>query len=262
MPQGDSGAGIENIPPSLRRPSQPVSATAAPVNATAVAQKYGLNAVPEDTSDPKIWISDEQKNIDPATWPTLSQFVNTGFANMSDRMAKEVFGKMDKYYARGGWGIEYVQGFLEKAAKISAASVLKGEPVAVVDALDNLLRQAQEAGLTPTGGKGKAAKPTKAVKLTDPQTAETLVDQALQQYLGRKASDQEIKAFRKALGAAEREAPTEVDVQGDTAITKGGFNPTVFAQQYAEGMEGAAEYQAATTFLDAFIGAIGPRVEL
>lgn len=263
MAEGDKAASVENIPPSLRRPTSPASSTAPQANATAVAQRYGLSIVPQDESDPKVWVSDEQKNIDPAKWPTLSQFVNTGFASMSDRMAKEIFSKMDEYYSRGGWGVEYVQGFLEKAAKISSDALTRGEYVPVADALDNLLRQAKEAGLTPGGGKGGGGpKVTKAIKLTDPQTAETLVDQALQQYLGRKASNQEVNAFRKALGAAERGAPTEVDVMGDTQVTSGGFNPAVFAQQYAEGMEGAAEYQAATTFLDAFIGAIGPRVEL
>lgn len=262
MANGNQPTGIENIPPSLRRPSAPASATAPDANATALAKKLGLTLKPQDNTDPKVWVSDEQRDIDPAQWPTLSQFINTGFANMSDRMAKEVFGKMDKYYSRGGWGIEYVQGFLEKAARISADSVTRGEPIPVIDALDNLLRQAQEAGVSLGGGKGGRSKPTKAVRLTDPETAQVVIDQALQQYLGRKASNDEVTAFRKALGAAERGAPTEVEISGDTAITKGGFNPAAFAQQYAEGMEGAAEYQAATTFLDAFIGAIGPRVEL
>ena len=258
-----SNSSIENVPVSLRRPQYwPVAGQATPE--TALAKKYGLSAVPTDESDPKVWVSDDQKNVDPANWPTLSQFVNTGFANMSDKMAKEVFSKMDQYYARGGWGIEYVQGFLEKAAKISSDALTRGEQVPVIDALDNLLRQAQEAGLTPggKGGKGGGPKITQTIKLTDPQTAETIIDQALQQYLGRKASDTEVKAFRKALRGAEMEAPQKVDTVGTTAITSGGFNPATFAQQYAEGMEGAAEYQAATTFLDAFIGAIGPRVEL
>jgi len=98
--------------------------------------------------------------------------------------------------------------------------------------------------------------------LTDPGTAETLINQALQQYLGRQASDIEIKQFRKALRKAERKSPTEVDIEGTTQITKGGFNAATFAQQYAEGMEGAAEYQAATTFLDSFIDSLGAKVDV
>jgi hypothetical protein len=44
-------------------------------------------------------------------------------------------------------------------------------------------------------------------------------------------------------------------------VTTGGFNPSTFAEDYAQGMEGAAEFQAATTYLDAFINALRPVVQ-
>ena len=106
------------------------------------------------------------------------------------------------------------------------------------------------------GGGGGVAAPTKRVNLTDPDTAEQLVNSALETYLGRRANAKEIDAFRGALRKKEIRNPTEVDIQGDTAITKGGVSPTVQAEKFAMAQEGAAEYQASTTLLDTFIQSI------
>lgn len=106
------------------------------------------------------------------------------------------------------------------------------------------------------GGGGGAAAPTKRVNLTDPDTAEQLVNTALETYLGRAANNQEQEAFRKALRRKEMRNPMEVDVQGDTAVTKGGINSSVQAKKFAMAQEGSAEYMASTTLLDTFINSI------
>jgi hypothetical protein len=82
-----------------------------------------------------------------------------------------------------------------------------------------------------------------ALILTDPDTAEQLVNTALETYLGRAANNQEQEAFRKALRRKEMRNPTEVDIQGDTAVSKGGVNPAVQAKDFAMAQEGSAEYR-------------------
>lgn len=257
---------VDRIPVSLRRPERwyqgSPDVSGQDPRVTAVQKRYNMDPIKVQTGSPKVWLSNDQNKKPESEWPTVEQ-ASTAYTSLS----KDAFGKlvstMDQYYGKGRWNASYIKNFWAEALQISSNALVKGEKIPVMDVFDNLLAQAAAAGLTPSGaGGGGGPKITQTVKLTDPQTAETIIDQALQQYLGRKASDTEVKSFRKALRGAEMESPSRVDTQGTTAITSGGFNPAVFAQQYAEGMEGAAEYQAATTFLDAFIGAIGPRVEL
>ena len=107
-----------------------------------------------------------------------------------------------------------------------------------------------------SGGGGGPAAPTKRINLTDPDTANGLVDNALEQYLGRRANNQEQDAFRKALRKAEMKNPVSAEIVGDTAVTKGGVSPSVRAEEFAMAQEGSAEYQAGTTYYDAFISAI------
>lgn len=208
-----------------------------------------------------------------ANQPTVSVAKNM-WATLPTDQFKQVASLMDRYYGPGKWSLSGgagkagVRGFWEQGVDIVRAYANQGKRVPVIQAFDEVLANAAAAGLTPGGtsggggGGGGAPQITKSVNLTDPGTAETLIDQALQQYLGRRASNDEVREFRKALRKAERGAPTEVDIEGDTQVTSGGFNPATFAQQYAEGMEGAAEYQAATTFLDSFIESLGARVDV
>jgi len=83
-----------------------------------------------------------------------------------------------------------------------------------------------------------------------------LVDNALEQYLGRRANNKEQTAFRQALRKAEMKNPVSAKIVGDTAVTKGGVAPSVRAEEFAMAQEGSAEYQAGTTYYDAFISAI------
>lgn len=118
-------------------------------------------------------------------------------------------------------------------------------------------------------GSGPSSNIDSTVTLTDPGTAQTLVDQALEQYLGRKANDKETATFRKALAAAQMANPqvTQSATSGGTNSTSstlrsGGFNPQTFAEEWALGQKGAGEYQAATTFLDTFMGSLGNPMEV
>lgn len=123
---------------------------------------------------------------------------------------------------------------------------------------------AQDRASRGGGGGGGGPSMTTQVRLSDPQTARGLLDQALTQALGREASVAEQRRFMRALNRAEAAAPTVTRSMrtgaGASVVTTGGFNPSTFAQEYAEGMQGSAEFQAATTYLDAFMNALKPVV--
>ena len=79
----------------------------------------------------------------------------------------------------------------------------------------------------------------------------------MEKYLGRKANAKETARFTAALNQAEMRNPTVTTATQSSATTVGGFNPSTFAEEWAASQEGSGEYQAATTFLDAFMGALG-----
>lgn len=106
------------------------------------------------------------------------------------------------------------------------------------------------------GGGGGAAPITDSINLTDPGSAKLMLNQALSNYLGRKASEDEIAKFTGALTKKEMENPNHVAVNGQTQVQSGGFNPQAFADSWASGQKGVPEFQAATTMLDTFIGSL------
>ena len=113
-------------------------------------------------------------------------------------------------------------------------------------------------------GKGGSGGPftnvTKTVQVTDAGEAERLLNASLATYLGRRATEGEMKEFVKQLNRSERLNPTVTTTKGvrssggttQTQEQEGGFDSTNFAEKWARGREGAAEYQAATTYMDAF----------
>ncbi len=152
-------------------------------------------------------------------------------------------------------------GFYEKMVQISyQAQTQYGVKISPLEAYDWWKKKTGNiygsSSVSAGGGGGGAAAPTKRVNLTDPDTAEQLVNTALETYLGRAANNQEQEAFRKALRRKEMRNPTEVDIQGDTAVSKGGVNPAVQAKNFAMAQEGSAEYRASTTLLDTFIDSL------
>lgn len=104
------------------------------------------------------------------------------------------------------------------------------------------------------GGGGGGTSST--IRLTNRQDAMTLLNATFSAYLGREARSQEIDDFLKALNSNEMNNPATAEVVGDTVIQKGGYNPQAFAEEYARGQEGSAEFQAATSYLDSFLSVI------
>lgn len=155
-----------------------------------------------------------------------------------------------------------IQTFMGDVLEFSAAKYAAGGQAVPwwqdLDPFVNAYSQARAAGGGGRGGGG----PTKAVNLTDPGTAKQLINQSLQQYLGRNATPRELKKFVDSLNRAEMRNPQERAVVGSTAVSMGGFNPSTFAEDYAAGMEGAGEFQAVTAGLDNFINALANPVEV
>jgi hypothetical protein len=109
------------------------------------------------------------------------------------------------------------------------------------------------------------------VNLTDPEQANGLLMQSLQDRLGRDPSPAEKQAFLSSIHAYERENPSVTKTtytlnsagQYDTsAQTSGGVDPNAFANTYSgkHNQKEHGAYQAAGTFMSALMNAVGPTV--
>lgn len=107
---------------------------------------------------------------------------------------------------------------------------------------------------------------TSDTTLTNPDTAHSILSNALSQHLGRTAKPGELDAFIKILHGREQQNPqtqqmtstttpnaaTHVNDVQTSRTSQGGTDPAQLADQFAASQEGAAEYTS-TQFLDAFI---------
>jgi len=179
---------------------------------------------------------------------------------LPDATRKKLTDRMDASFGKGKWSygkVQYYWGQSINAANFALYS--QNRLLAVPDAFDIIVDEAgrqQAASATGVGGPSRSQQ----VRLTDPQGARALINNALSQYLGREATAKEQQEFLSALNRQEARNPTVSVSSGGSTVTTGGFNPSTFAQEYAQGMGGSAEFQAATTYLDAFINALRPVV--
>jgi hypothetical protein len=186
------------------------------------------------------------------------------------------------YFGHNRWDPSWQDNVWEQAIQVSAnAKAYANQNVTPVDAFQMIVSDmagASGGGRGKGGGGGGGGGPTTttttstSISLTDPGSARALVNKSLTDYLGREASESEQEKFMQALNAAERRNPTvtrqttrSVPGRGTSTVTqeaetRQGFNPSTFAQEYAQSQEGAAEYQAATNLLDVFIGSLKARV--
>lgn len=113
------------------------------------------------------------------------------------------------------------------------------------------------------GTGGPRAFYNETVNLTNPEDAQILVQNALSQYLGRNATEQELDAFTKALRKEEQASPAiDQGVSGRGGVsrtTSGGVSAAQaqeMAKDFAQSRPDYAEFQASTNLLDAFIGVL------
>jgi hypothetical protein len=126
--------------------------------------------------------------------------------------------------------------------------------------------------LTDSSGKSygtqTATSVQKSVTLTDPDTARSILNSALETYLGQSASAEEEEKFLQALMKRERKNARVTTQQSTTttspggsvssieSMTQGGSNAQQFAVDWAKSQEGSAEFLAATDYLDEFMNAL------
>ena len=111
-------------------------------------------------------------------------------------------------------------------------------------------------------GGGGGGGTTSQIRLTDPESAKLLINNAMAGLLGREATQEEYAAFLKTLNNDERNNPVVSTASGNTMTVTGGTNPQQIAKDYSEGREDFAEFQAATTYMDAFMAALDDPVSI
>lgn len=118
-----------------------------------------------------------------------------------------------------------------------------GEKIDMWQYMERRKELALQAKQAKGGGGGGGARAI--VNLTNPQDAEVLVDNALTQYLGRQATQEELDKFLRTLNRAERRNPVIASTSGQS----GGINQQLMAQEFATSRPEAGETQAATTYM-------------
>lgn len=104
------------------------------------------------------------------------------------------------------------------------------------------------------------------VDLTNPSQAQMLVDDSLNKYLGRNATEEERSTFLDALNQLERKNPRRqestqtITPKGDAlriskgkSVSSGGIDPRVVAEEFAASRPEAAESMASTQYMDWFM---------
>lgn len=98
------------------------------------------------------------------------------------------------------------------------------------------------------GGGGGGGGVSRVVDLTNPSDAQVLVDNALNSYLGRRATEEELGTFLQTLNKAERANPVVTTPSGRT----GGVNRELVAREFAESRDEAAEFMVESQYMNWF----------
>lgn len=200
------------------------------------------------------------------TYKTIQDLINEFYSKWATGKASDIISALQ---ARGlikpGAGVDEVaqayQSVLEMTAKFNQA----GQDITWKDVLSKW-------GQGGAGGKPSQYTTTQSqVNLTDPDQANGLLMQSLQDRLGRDPSPAEKQAFLSSLHAYERENPSITKTtyslndagQYDTSSqTSGGVDPNAFSNTYSSKHNNKEHgaYQAAGTFMSALMGAVGATV--
>lgn len=237
--------------------AQAVAAGDAALGKTDDSFPVQLSGSPVDSRIPKFL-----RNQASGSTP-LDTLVKDGFLGLTDQNI------IDKVVGIGSGKVEAYDPIFKMAVQTAALKSKAGTPTTVEEILDqwqkgglpeNLKRYLDGSG----GSGGPFSTTTRSVSLTNEGTARQLVNNALTKYLGREATVSENRAFLQALNVQEKMNPSVSVVKGSTTgrntdqtqMTTGGFDRNDFADRFAKSQQGYAEYQTATTYLDAFINAL------
>lgn len=108
------------------------------------------------------------------------------------------------------------------------------------------------------GSGGTSTSTSTSVSLSSESQAGAIADSTFRSELGRTASDDEIGGFQKALNAQQKANPSVTNStttsrgrsSSSSSTSKGGFDYTRFARQYAQSQDGYAERYAGIKFMD------------
>jgi hypothetical protein len=207
-------------------------------------------------------IDEERRDYDEYS---KSGFLGNNNDRINDGVVTAAGGDPEKYES-------VFQAAVAQAAYIQKASAPGsiGSKTTVEDVLQGWIKNGLPDSLKGGGGGGGGGgsraftNVDTRVDLTNEGEARRILDNALAGALGRDPTAAENRAFRKALNMYEKENPTVTTSKGvasasgttSTTESEGGFDSLDFADRYAKSQEGYAEYQTATTYLDAFINAL------
>lgn len=218
-------------------------------------------------------------------WSGMGRTAETAgkYSTVGDLM-KEAYGKWDRNkiasigakFVAAGWlqpgdeaNFDKVSAAYQRVLEMAALMYKAGRYVTPDEVLNSYIGGASGGVSRPAS----YAETSKSVDLTNPKTARALLKQSLQDRLGRDPSAAEQQAFIAALNAAERENPTirtskyklnpeTQQYQMVSQTTAGGLDPSAYLDEYAEGhnQKEYGAYQAATTYFNALLQAIGAPV--
>ncbi len=194
-----------------------------------------------------------------------SDYKSGGFINNQNERIN------DGVILASGGDFELYEPVFQAAVNEAAVRRSAGESrLTVEDVLNEWTKNGLPDGLSGGGGGGGGGGSRAftnidtRVDLTNEGEARRIVNNALTGALGREATKAESQAFMKSLNMYEKENPTVTTSKGvasasgttSTTTSEGGFDKADFADRYSKSQEGYAEYQAATTYLDAFINSL------
>ena len=120
-----------------------------------------------------------------------------------------------------------------------------GTPASAYDILNSSIATFPQKPDGGVGG-GGASGFSSVVNLTNPDDAQVLVNNSLNQYLGRDATDDERDAFLETLNKVERKNP----IVSTPSARSGGTNTSQVAKEFALSRDTAAEDTANTTYMN------------
>lgn len=234
---------------------------------TPIEQRWGLKT--KISPGPgMVWVGDGvyDSGIGPSgQYESVENLANLAATALPLSAREKLYKQMQKDRGFDNVPIGDMDSFWVKAViAAQQRQIATGERVSPLEIYDvtrkELLARGAATSSGSGGGSGGGGGPTKAVNLTDPDTANTLLDQALAGVLGRAANKGERAEFNKALRKHELANPSESTDMGDTRVQSGGSNPASFAATFARQQEGSAEFLAATSVVDTLLGSLKEQV--
>lgn len=191
------------------------------------------------------------------------------FASMPRDLTDAVVSMANAYYGRpvdASWIRNRWSEAVDEAWKAYQDTGILISPLEVYEDLVSSAAAADAAaeasgGGYPGGGGGYGGGGAmSSVVLTSETDARAILNQAMSAWLGRQATASEVDQFVAMLNRQEMANPVKQEIVGDMSIQSGGFNPQTFAEDFVKSMDGSAEYQAVTSYLDAFLSSLDGKV--